>query len=1150
MEGGALVQNFLKLLDKYRDQLCETSFQEEILKPLKLSQSSLHKEVLGDTLEGLVLHCFSPAENSPQTLVKQILKYKFPNYTCRTFALREILGRNVALDSHAAFASYKQYVGHWCYTEEGKRYWLDFLCACGLFVAQRKIAPKPGDLVGFHIRVADFTQQELKNRSSADNMSLRDEFWENARTRFESTVILVLGPIGYGKSTFSEFLAGELNRLRRTVSGDAAVGDDHDGSFSQNKNTVIQNGSIGSNSIIGTADILDPEDRFVHIDGDQLFFPGVPTSSNGMEPDNQDLVLTLSQERQPYTFWTILLALHCGKIPIVSQGGGIFFGFTPGGKGGKGNNDRAPPFLLRTAISDCFGAHVKIIACLPDRSSYNDADAVRRSVLWRLDKGLWNAKGMPANQFAKMIADKSVANKTFAGFLAEGAGASDKVYTYKNNPINENGCLREPGVDHLRDRELAVQIASEVVLPAQIVPETGRSVEWNSFSVCNFLQTRMLVQVLDENSRCAHITLRYGWAGLQAKSALAGSLGTTNVKNNDISTSSAHQFCSQVFAKTGGHTIGSNSSQVTTMPCIKVSAYPEGVNPNGKKGFISCVVVPWKKEAWSAICNAYNVKDNRSVVQGKVAKRGTDQKDGNKGIPNGQDDSTTTGSSSSSLAGALKNTQNTAGSSSTRPGLTRTFSDWQSAFSSALERAKSSLRVEETQTQLPNGNDIIEESQAQSNKITTATSQSDDVIANNDIATQLQNLDSTFSLVDLQRSATVGAQPTDASRRSLAMLVLQKIGSMTAIFCGNREPFRSLLNQAQSPPNLTSGTTDNADASPPSQKRRVSRENLEGGGPANYQAGNNTQQNDDGTGQLLRKTKSVPADARFDFVGIADPGPSLVDIVSNMKGLDGRKIDENFLGIPNPDAALNLVTSSEADESSPVSAEENFLRFLFCDKDLIYGRFDLSKIDEDANFDRPRVWDYRSGGDLKAYTKAQGCSDLDTTNHEENTAKDVVSKCKNQEKQQLFSSVSLLQRVRTFSRAEGSAEGDYDGKKPFSTCTIQNIVNGSALGSLNGVSDGGQASASAKIDLGDNPLVTHISQNVGRHQPKDMILLTQAIVEGRSSVNLPVNAGKGGGKKGKDGGNNSSIFYDLKTNATFEVVDVRLLGVFGVPGYA
>ncbi|CAD7958616.1 unnamed protein product, partial [Amoebophrya sp. A120] len=61
IEGKRLVQEFLQKLTAGRDYMTENNLIK-ILSGLRLETRSFHQEVLGDVLEGLVLHCFTKVE--------------------------------------------------------------------------------------------------------------------------------------------------------------------------------------------------------------------------------------------------------------------------------------------------------------------------------------------------------------------------------------------------------------------------------------------------------------------------------------------------------------------------------------------------------------------------------------------------------------------------------------------------------------------------------------------------------------------------------------------------------------------------------------------------------------------------------------------------------------------------------------------------------------------------------------------------------------------------------------------------------------------------------------------------------------------------------------------------------------------------------
>ncbi len=146
VEGVAAVQRFLRALERERDFMTETRFGA-LLDTQGIDGSgtsgggSLHAQVLGDTLEGLVLHCYQGKE-------KTTIKYKFPNYTVRTFGLRQALafgsdnegafdndntgGMTSQLLGPRATTHFEDYASRWCASDAGRRYWLRFLSYCAM----------------------------------------------------------------------------------------------------------------------------------------------------------------------------------------------------------------------------------------------------------------------------------------------------------------------------------------------------------------------------------------------------------------------------------------------------------------------------------------------------------------------------------------------------------------------------------------------------------------------------------------------------------------------------------------------------------------------------------------------------------------------------------------------------------------------------------------------------------------------------------------------------------------------------------------------------------------------------------------------------------------------------------------------------------
>ena len=160
---------------------------------------------------------------------------------------------------------------------------------------------------------------------------------------YDGTVVVVVGPIGFGKSSYSSRICKVLNEK-----------------FAEEGQKRAGAGAC--------------EDLFVHIDGDQLSFPGKgerqgKDSAAAGDKEDQALVMRLSQERGPYSMWCVLDKLHRGQIPVLSCGGGILF------ERGRGANADWT-FLLRHYISEAFGpdCNVKVVAVLSDGRPLGEGD--------------------------------------------------------------------------------------------------------------------------------------------------------------------------------------------------------------------------------------------------------------------------------------------------------------------------------------------------------------------------------------------------------------------------------------------------------------------------------------------------------------------------------------------------------------------------------------------------------------------------------------------------------------------------------------------------------------------------------------------------------------------------------------------------------
>ena len=100
---GDQARAFLTELSQLRNAMTETKFQE-LLRKHGLPTNSMHMDVLGDCLEGLVLNLTYEDETT------ETIKFKFPNYTIRTMLIRSYL------EKHPKCGSVREF--------EGQRRWL------------------------------------------------------------------------------------------------------------------------------------------------------------------------------------------------------------------------------------------------------------------------------------------------------------------------------------------------------------------------------------------------------------------------------------------------------------------------------------------------------------------------------------------------------------------------------------------------------------------------------------------------------------------------------------------------------------------------------------------------------------------------------------------------------------------------------------------------------------------------------------------------------------------------------------------------------------------------------------------------------------------------------------------------------------------
>lgn len=224
LETAATIAPFVAELSLRRDNMTESVFAA-LLETHGLPSKSLHSEILGDVLEGLVVR-YETAEGEVG-----VLKYKFPEYGVRTFLLRELLRKRTPLGrgpdawrpTRATVDAIEAFVGRWVFEDAHRPAWRQRALEMirGLDQHHQSAAEGAEEEAARWIRAADnvaFTSDP--GLSAAE---LRATASEGA-THSALLLVVVLGPIGSGKSTAGAKLAALLRCTH--VDGDVLLGRD------------------------------------------------------------------------------------------------------------------------------------------------------------------------------------------------------------------------------------------------------------------------------------------------------------------------------------------------------------------------------------------------------------------------------------------------------------------------------------------------------------------------------------------------------------------------------------------------------------------------------------------------------------------------------------------------------------------------------------------------------------------------------------------------------------------------------------------------------------------------------------------------------------------------------------------------------------
>jgi hypothetical protein len=453
---GESTAEFMRQLSAGRDFMTNSRFMAFLAKrgeTVHVTAGNVeHKNILGDVLEGLVIQCFDA--DGKWTMTK---KYKFPNYTCRTMSLRTLIGYqgHLGMIQQSVLKSFRSFSNYWCVSEAGKAYWLNFLCQCAIMFGNNEI--KLGDIdgykVGSHILVADQLIESLPAALAEKTTALVNAI-PDYKTRLielvKSTVVLVLGPIGSGKSSFA-------NKLQKSIP------------------------------------------KSVAIDGDVLDLT---------MPD----VMTLRGERNDYTMWMIIKTLMDGKIPILSTGGGALFSFGRKPKYLLRTRIRntlgIDVKIVAYVASDTIAVNPSAETV---EAKYKDKASVVKTLEYRLRTGAWTLPVTNAQQEkidtcdGQAKADKLIVGITtgFTQKIIKASAGNAKFATLLAADANTAYCF--PCVT--TDTYTAFQ---EAVIPEILIPTVVFDDTWSP-GAGRFMQFRLLIKypIDSRNTGFGHVTVGF-----------------------------------------------------------------------------------------------------------------------------------------------------------------------------------------------------------------------------------------------------------------------------------------------------------------------------------------------------------------------------------------------------------------------------------------------------------------------------------------------------------------------------------------------------------------------------------------------------------------------------------------------------------------
>jgi len=358
VEGKDQVITLMKALEACRDSMTIQDLMDIIKKHSNWTQGTItHKQMIASpVVEGLVIS-LTQADGTQATV-----KYKFPAYTIRTMLFRSALA-----DSGVSTERIERFLKTWVLFDEGRDYWRNF--AKAFFVAWKKdIISIPADnIIALHILISE-------QMTPALIAELAPQF-ETVFAPKIVDVILVIGPIGGGKTTIAKEICRQLEGLGVRVAA--------------------------------------------HLDTDA--FGGI----------TQDTVMKLKSERNSATVSAILQLIIQGFIPVISSNGGPILTLVDDAKKILGVDLRINLFIPSHITDACFCvAEPADLKNIKDLYIGSNADkCVETAVESRLERKEWTCPdGESRKELIKKIQKLNQGNhKIITNFvmLAEG-----RVFTF------------------------------------------------------------------------------------------------------------------------------------------------------------------------------------------------------------------------------------------------------------------------------------------------------------------------------------------------------------------------------------------------------------------------------------------------------------------------------------------------------------------------------------------------------------------------------------------------------------------------------------------------------------------------------------------------------------------------------------------------